>query len=39
MQRTIIIGVFLVVALSACVGSAPDVQTADGAITVYKPPT
>ena len=39
MQKTIIIGMLLVVVLSACGGSAPEVQTADGTITVYKPPT
>jgi len=40
MQRTIIVGVLLAVVLSACGGSAPDVQTTDSeAITVYKPPT
>ncbi len=39
MQRTLIIGMLLAVVLSACGGGAPEVQTADGTITVYKPPT
>lgn len=39
MNKVLMGAVLLVVVLTACGGSAPDVETSNETITVYKPPT